>query len=126
MKNFCIKYWLSGILVFMSLFSLPVLGVEVRLPTDRPGDNITNNGKTQINANEDTLYNTINLVNEYLWWSFWVIAMGMLIYVWYLAITGSWDSKIYKKIIWGLIWIAFGLGIAMLSSALVKIVVNFI
>ena len=77
-------------------------------------------------GNEETLYSTLNLINDYLWWSFWAIAMGLTIYAGYEVITWDGDKKAMKKAQWTLIGVAVGLCIAMLSSAIIKIVVNII
>lgn len=77
-------------------------------------------------GNEKTLYSTLNLINDYLWWSFWAIAMGLTIYAGYEVITWDGDKKAMKKAQWTLIGVAVGLCIAMLSSAIIKIVVNII
>ncbi|MBB1557619.1 MAG: hypothetical protein HG439_003985 [candidate division SR1 bacterium] len=90
--------------------------------------NIKTAGKTSnaVVGNEETLYSTLNLINDYLWWSFGAIAMGLTIYAGYEVITGDGDKKAMKKAQWTLIGVAVGLCIAMLSSAIIKIVVNII
>ena len=45
-------------------------------------------------GNEETLYSTLNLINDYLWWSFWAIAMGLTIYAGYHL---RWGQKSYEK-----------------------------
>jgi len=52
--------------------------------------------------------------------------MGLTIYAGYEVITWDGDKKAMKKAQWTLIGVAVGLCIAMLSSAIIKIVVNII
>lgn len=77
-------------------------------------------------GNEDTLYSALNLINEYLWRAFGGLAMALTIYAGYEVITWDGDKKAMKKAQWTLIGVAVGLCIAMLSSAIIKIVVNII
>ena len=106
--------------------------LTVQIPTDlwEKNDDIYIEAKgSSANAvvgNEKTLYSTLNLINDYLWWSFWAIAMGLTIYAGYEVITWDGDKKAMKKAQWTVIGVAVGLCIAMLSSAIIKIVVNII
>ena len=106
--------------------------LTVQIPTDlwEKNDDIYIEAKgSSANAvvgNEKTLYSTLNLINDYLWWSFWAIAMGLTIYAGYEVMTWDGDKKAMKKAQWTLIGVAVGLCIAMLSSAIIKIVVNII
>ena len=89
-----------------------------------------NNNNWVINSSESkkdsTIFSVINLINKYLWRSFGVIAMGLTAYAGYEAINSWGDTKSLKKAMRIFIGIAVGLAIAMLSSALIKIVVNLI
>ena len=73
--------------------------LTVQIPTDlwEKNDDIYIKAKgSSANAvvgNEKTLYSTLNLINDYLWWSFWAIAMGLTIYAGYEVITWDGDKK---------------------------------
>ena len=108
---------------------LPLFAIEVRLPQDSSQskndlsiNTEKNNNNWVINSSQNkkdsTIFSVINLINKYLWRSFGVIAMGLTAYAGYEAINSWGDTKF--------IGIAVGLAIAMLSSALIKIVVNLI
>lgn len=86
-------------LIFSLVFlSTSVFAVEVRLPRDASLENdlsintVKSNNATTINSsnaakkNDQTIFSVINVVNTYLWWSFGVIAMGLLVYAGYEAI----------------------------------------
>lgn len=86
-------------LIFSLVFlSTSVFAVEVRLPRDASLENdlsintVKSNNATTINSsnaakkNDETIFSVINVVNTYLWWSFGVIAMGLLVYAGYEAI----------------------------------------
>ena len=135
------KSILSGILL-LGVSLLPLVGnvseasssqwLTVSVPRDQGVKNDDVNIKTQwkssgiVQGNEDTLYSALNLVNEYLWRAFGGLAMALTIYSGYEVITWDGDKKAMKKAQWTLIGVAVGLCIAMLSSAIIKIVVNII
>ena len=116
---------------------LPLFAIEVRLPQDSSQskndlsiNTEKNNNNWLINSSkskkDSTIFSVINLINKYLWRSFGVIAMGLTAYAGYEAINSWGDTKSLKKAMRIFIGIAVGLTIAMLSSALIKIVVNLI
>lgn len=135
------KSILSGILL-LGVSLLPLVGnvseasssqwLTVSVPRDQGVKNDDVNIKTQwkssgiVQGNEDTLYSALNLINEYLWRAFGGLAMALTIYSGYEVITWDGDKKAMKKAQWTLIGVAVGLCIAMLSSAIIKIVVNII
>lgn len=118
-------------LIWFFAISMPLFAVEVRIPTDHWGDdyNVTlkeQTSNTRVRGDENTLFSTINLVNEYLWWSFGAICAGVVIYGGYQLITANGDKNAMKKGQRAFIWSWIGLGIAMLSYALVKFIVNLL
>lgn len=135
------KSILSGVLL-LGVSLLPLVGnvseasssqwLTVSVPRDQGVKNDDVNIKTQwkssgiVQGNEDTLYSALNLINEYLWRAFGGLAMALTIYSGYEVITWDGDKKSMKKAQWTLIGVAVGLCIAMLSSAIIKIVVNII
>lgn len=135
------KSILSGILL-LGVSLLPLVGnvseasssqwLTVSVPRDQGVKNDDVNIKTQwkssgiVQGNEDTLYSALNLINEYLWRAFGGLAMALTIYSGYEVITWDGDKKAMKKAQWTLIGVAVGLCIAMLSSAIIKIIVNII
>ena len=131
-----IKKGLCSILIAISMM-LPLFAIEVRLPQDSSQskndlsiNTEKNNNNWVINSSQSkkdsTIFSVINLINKYLWRSFGVIAMGLTAYAGYEAINSWGDTKSLKKAMRIFIWIGVGLTIAMLSSALIKIVVNLI
>lgn len=125
-----IKKLISSLILFTTI-SMPIFWVELRLPSDHAGDdlNITIQGQTsntRIRGNEDTLFKSINLVNQYLWWSFAVICTGLVIYGGYGLITANGDKKAMQKALWTLIGTAIWIVIAMLSYLIVRLLTNLI
>ena len=138
-------------IIFSILLTLSSIGmifaIEVKLPKDNSEDLSINHKRnvwkvlgwdtklstehnSSINSSEGgsdkTIFSIINFINKNLWRSFSVIAMWLTAYAWYEAITSWGDTKTLKKAMRIFIWVAVWLTIAMLSSALVRIVVNLI
>ncbi len=66
----------------------------------------------------------MNLVNKYLWFFLWVVAMIVLVIAWIKLITARWDEKEMKTVnnlILGLVvWVI----IAIFSYLLVRLIAN--
>lgn len=77
-------------------------------------------------SNETTIFEYIKIINSYLWFAIWWIAMAILIYAWLLMITAWWDKakvgKAWKMALYCLIWIV----VALLSYLLVNLIVNLL
>lgn len=123
-----IKQIFSSLVLFAFAF-LPIFGVEVQLPNDHAGDDINitiewQTSNTRVRGDEETVFKGINLINEYLWWSFTIVCAAMVIYGGFELITANGDKKAMKKAQWAFIASGIGIAIALLSYAFVKIIAN--
>lgn len=112
-------FWLTSV-----IFSTFAIIVEV--PSSQGQEDVMVTWPTQIQADESTLYETIQTINQYLRFSIGAICMGVLIFWWIKLITASGDAAKMKEanklLMWALVWIL----IAMFSYALVRIIVNLL
>ena len=76
-KNFIHGIWYS-FLGFTALFSTFALVVEV--PPQQGQEDVMITGPTQIQADEGSFYETIQLINQYLRFSIGAVCMGVLVY----------------------------------------------
>lgn len=118
-------------IVILSSFFMPIFWVEVRLPNDQVGNdiNITTQwqmSNTRIRGDEKTLFNTVNLVNNYLRWSFTIVCTILVIYGGFELITANGDKKALKRAQWTFIGTWVWIAIAMLSYAIVRILSNIL
>lgn len=118
-------------IVILSSFFMPIFWVEVRLPNDQVGDdiNITTQwqmSNTRIRGDEKILFNTVNLVNNYLRWSFTIVCTILVIYGGFELITANGDKKALKRAQWTFIGTWVWIAIAMLSYAIVRILSNIL
>lgn len=123
LKYFIVFVPLISIIFFNNTFSARLI-----LPnTTRQED--TNIDNTQIDgviANEWTILWYIKTINVHLWFIIWWIALALLMYAWLLLITSWWDkwkvSKAWKIALYTLI----GIFVAMLSYAIVNLIVTLV
>lgn len=101
-----------------------VWAIDIYIPWSQWNENIIVGWPTQIDTDEWTLFEIIQIVNEYLWFSVWFFCLIILIIGGFKIITAEWNADKLKKankiIIWSVIWIF----IAILSYAAVRLIVN--
>lgn len=121
------RFFHAAIFTFLwisTLFSTYAIVVEV--PSSQWQEDVMVTWPTQIQADESTLFDTIQTVNRYLWFFIWAVCMGVLIFWWIKLITANGDSAKMKEanklIMWAIIWIF----IAVFSYALVRIIINLL
>ena len=107
-----------------SIFSTFAIVVEV--PSSQGQEDVIVTWPTQIQADEGTLFETIQLINTYLRFSIWAVCMWVLIFWWIKLITAQWDPAKMKEANKLLMWALIGILIAILSYAIVRIIVNLL
>jgi len=112
------------ILWLTSLFSTFAIVVEV--PSSRWQEDVIVTWPTQIQSDEWTLFDTIKIINKYLWFSIGVICMGVLIFWWIKLITAQWDQTKMKEANKLLMWALIGILIAIFSYSIIRIIINII
>jgi len=107
-----------------SLFSTFAIVVEV--PPSQGQEDVIVTGDPQIQWDESTFFDTIQLINRYLRFSIGVVCMGVLIYWWITLITAQGDPAKMKEANKLLMWALMGILVAIFSYALVRIIVNLL
>ena len=127
--NSVLKYLLMSVCVLFSMVSLnTVFSARLILPnaTRQEDVNINNPQIDNWISNEWTIFEYNRIINSYLRFFIWWIAMAILIYAWLMMITAWWDKakvgKAWKMALYTLIWVA----VAMLSYLLVNLIVNLL
>jgi len=124
-----IKNFIHGIIftifgVTASIFSTFAIVVDV--PSSQWQEDVIVTWPTQIQADESTLFDIIQIINKYLWFSIGAISMGVLVFWWIKLITANGDAAKMKEanklLMWALIWIL----ISIFSYAVVRIIVNLL
>ena len=107
-----------------SIFSTFAIVVEV--PSSQWQEDVIVTWPTQIQSDEGTLFETIQLINTYLRFSLWAVCMGVLIFWWIKLITAQWDPAKMKEANKLVMWALVGILIAIFSYALVRIIINLL
>lgn len=103
---------------------MPIFWLEVKTPLPGPNQDLRTEDTSRVG--EHTIIGTLNTINNYLRWSMGLVASVMILYGGFQLITAQGDKKAMKQAQWAFIGAAVGVVIAMLSYAIVKIVVNLI
>lgn len=100
--------------------------ITLDLPKPRTSELLQILPKEQITTTSSDFYDTLNKGNQYLWFAFGVIALGIVVYAWINLITAKWDEKAMKKITSTLVGLILWLFIAIFSSLIIKLVINLL
>ena len=123
-KNFLHAIWYT-FLGFCSL-GFSTFAIIVEVPSSQWQPDVLVTWPIQIQSDEWTLFETIQIINTYLWFSLGAICMGVLIFWWIKLITAHGDTTKMKEantlLMWALIWIL----IAIFSYAIIRIIVNIL
>lgn len=123
-KNFihAVIYTLIG---FISI-GFSTFAIVVEVPPSQWQEDIIVTWPTQIQSDESTLFDIIQLINTYLRFTIGAVCMGVLIFWWIKLIMSWWDQakmkEANKMLIWAMIWIF----IAIFSYVLVRIIINIL
>jgi len=95
-----IKNFIHGIIftifgVTASIFSTFAIVVDV--PSSQWQEDVIVTWPTQIQADESTLFDIIQIINKYLWFSIGAISMGVLVFWWIKLITANGDAAKMKE-----------------------------
>lgn len=98
----------------------------VEVPSQQGQEDVAVTGPTQIQSDEGSIFDTIQLINKYLWFAISVVCMWVLVFGGFKLMTASGDEKKMSeanKILTGAL---IGIVISLLSYALVRIVTNLL
>lgn len=113
-------WFLFGFFLIYSFWS----AIEVRIPYDWGQQDLYNNAWSVVQGNESTIFTTIQLVNQYLWFSLAFVFFVILIIGAVKLIGSGGDKKHLNGAIKMLAGGAVGIVIAMVSYTIVKLLTN--
>lgn len=113
--------------LFISLASLSFShAIIVEVPPQQGQQDIAITWPTQIQADEGSFFDTIQLINKYLWFAISVVCMWVLVYGGFKLMTASGDDKKMSEANKLLTWALIGIVISLLSYAIVRIISNLL
>jgi hypothetical protein len=115
--------WIFSLFMIGSFFQQS-FAITVELPRAQWNPDIAVIWPEQISGDETTFFNTIQLVNKYLWFWLGVVCMVVLVWGWIQLITSNGNDEKMKKTNKLLMWALIGILISILSYSVVRLVVN--
>ncbi len=98
----------------------------VQVPSQQGQDDLAITWPTQIQSDEGSFYDTLQLINRYLWFAISVVCMWVLVYWWFKLISAQWDEKKMQEANKLLTGAVIGIVISLASYALVRLLVNLL
>jgi len=124
MKKIFITFF--GIIFAISAFA-PIFAIKVAVPDwDWESDVIVPPGEEIIETSEKHIFDIIQIINKYLWFSIWWICMVLLIFAGIRLISANWNEEVIKKTNNLLTGALIGLAISILSWAAVRLLINIL
>ena len=118
-----IIFSLLGLFMIGSFFQQS-FAITVELPRTQWNEDIAVVWPEQISWDEWTFFDTIQMINQYLWFGLWAVCMVVLVWWWIQLITANGDADKMKKTNKLLMWALIGILISILSYSVVRLVVN--
>lgn len=119
-----LRLFILSLVVFMGINLWNTFAIDIQVPSSQWNEDIIVTWPSQVHTDEGTIFEMIQIINQYLWFSIWLICMIILIIGGFNLITAEWDAGKTKKangmLSWSVIWIL----ICTFSYAAVRIVVN--
>lgn len=112
--------WLISSLSFFQ----QTFAITVELPRTQGNIDIAVVWPEEISWDESTFFDTIQMVNQYLWFWLWFICMAVLVWGGIQLITASGDADKMKKTNKLLMGALIGILISILSYSVIRLVVN--
>lgn len=98
--------------------------IVVQVPTPSGQEDIVVTWPTQVESNESTIFDVIQIINYYLWFAIAGVAMLVIVYAWFNLITAHWDKDKTSSATRMVISAMIAIIVSMLSYAIIKLVVN--
>jgi len=104
--------------------TLNVFGVTLQTPNPHWQSDINVSWFTQIESDETTIFDIIQIINDYLWFTIAWVAMVVLVYWWIKLITAGWKKETVSSANKMIFSAAIAIFVSILSYAIIKLVVN--
>ncbi|MCF7834773.1 hypothetical protein K9M48_01825 [Candidatus Gracilibacteria bacterium] len=119
-----LKLLLLSIIVFVSANFANVFAISIYVPSSQGNEDIVVTGPTQVETNEGTLFEIIQIVNQYLWFAIGFFCLIVLIIGGFKILSAEGNAEKLKKANKLIIGSVIGIFIAVLSYAAVRLIVN--
>lgn len=119
------KLPLMGFIVMMSQMAVSGSAIRVSVPPSDGFRDIAANGSQHIESNAEVVYDYLQLINEYLWFSIAVIVFAAVGYAWYKFLTSTWGGDEAKTTLKNVVTgTGVGILVVVMSYTIVRLVIN--
>jgi len=101
-----------------------VFWITLQTPNPHWQEDINVSWFTQIESDETTVFDIIQIINDYLWFAIAGVAMVVLVYWWIKLMTAGGNKDAMSTANKMIIWAIIAIFVAILSYAIIKLVVN--
>lgn len=108
--------------IFVMIWS--TVAITVQVPTPSGQDDIIITWSPEVKSNESTIFDIIQIVNDYLWFSVALVAMVVLVVGWIKLMSSGGNKDAMSSANKMIIWAIIAIFVAIISYALVKLIVN--
>lgn len=108
----------------ISINMMNVFWITLQVPTPSGQEDIVVTWPTQVESDETTIFDIIQIVNDYLWFAVAGVAMIVLVYGWIKLITGQWNKEVVSSANKMIVSSMIAIFVSIISYALIKLVVN--
>ncbi len=112
------------ILWLMGINLSTIFAITIQVPTPSGQEDIIITWPTQVESNESTIFDVIQIVNDYLWFAVAGIAMVVLVYGGIKLITAGGNKEVVSTANKMIVSAMIAIFVAILSYAIIKLVVN--
>ncbi|MFZ2151066.1 MAG: hypothetical protein WAZ12_02120 [Candidatus Absconditicoccaceae bacterium] len=119
-----LKFIIFGLIMFMGINVGNIFAIDIQVPSSQGNEDIIVTGPSQIHTDESTIFEIIQLINQYLRFSIGLICLIVLVIAGFKLISAEGDASKTKKANSILSGAIIGIIICMLSYAAVRIIVN--
>lgn len=117
--------WKKIIIFLLALIPLAnVSAIVLQVPNSQWQEDVEITGPTQVQWDETSFFTLVQIVNDYLRFAVGVVCMIVLVIGWFKLMTAQWDQEKMKQGNKLLMWALIGILIAILSYAIIRLVVN--
>ena len=99
-------------------------GIYIETPPVTAHNDLNTTTQTRVYGDEEDLFYYIQTINEYLWFSIAALCFGVLIYSGFKMVASEGEEGSFTSATNTMKWAGIGIGIALLSYAVIRLVVN--
>lgn len=101
-----------------------VLAIVVQVPTPSGQEDIIMTGPTQVESDESTIFDVIQIINDYLWFSIAGVAMAVFVFAGIKLIIARWNKEDTGAATRLITSAMIAIMVSMLSYAIIRLIIN--